>query len=265
MSVDEAGFDSLWVPDHIERTFGDHTLVMYEAGGMLAAIAEATESVSIGASVFNAAWKHPVHLVHSVATLAEISGGRAILGIGSGGRHYEHGFVNAPTDYPFSRFEESVEIVRRLLDGEEVTYDGRFWETAQASIKTVDNHRIPLMIAAQGPKSIDLAFKHADIWNAVDLSGTPNPSQLADRIAAADTAAATHGRAVKRSVDLMLSPVPTPGMDDVPIITGSTGEIIESLATFAEAGFDEVHCYGPSPAEVGGNSWQTIVEAVHTF
>jgi alkanesulfonate monooxygenase SsuD/methylene tetrahydromethanopterin reductase-like flavin-dependent oxidoreductase (luciferase family) len=121
------------------------------------------------------------------------------------------------------------------------------------------------MIAAQGPKSIDLAFKHGDIWNAVDLSGTPDPSQLAERISVADTASAAHERSVQRSVDLMVSPVPLPGMSDVGIITGSAGEIVKALARFVEAGFNEVHCYGPAPSEIGDATWRTIVDAVHTF
>lgn len=265
VSAEDAGFDSLWVPDHIERTFGENLMVMYEAVGMLGAIAESTERVSIGASVHNAVWKHPVHIVHAVATLSEVSGGRAILGIGSGGGHYEQRFVDAPMDYPFSRFKEAVEIIRPLLDGQEVTYNGRFWKTTGARIKGVDTQHIPLMIAAQGPKSIDLAFKHGDIWNAVELSGTPNPSELTERIGAADQASATQGRRLERSVDLMVSPVRMPGMDAIEFITGSTGQIIEALARFAEAGFDEVHCYGPAPSAIGDDSWRTIIDAVHSL
>lgn len=132
VSVEDAGFDSLWVPDHIERTFGESVLSMYEAVGMLGAIDESTTRVTIGASVHNAVWKHPVHIVHAASTLAEISGGRFILGIGSGGRHYEYGFVDAPLDHPFSRFSEAVRIIRSLLDGEEVTYRGEYWKTTEA-------------------------------------------------------------------------------------------------------------------------------------
>jgi len=108
VSVEDAGFDSVFVPDHIERTYGESVLSMYEAVGMLGAMAEATTRIVIGASVHNAAWKHPVHLVHAATTLAEISEGRFILGVGSGGRRYEYGFVDAPVDYPFSRFSEAV-------------------------------------------------------------------------------------------------------------------------------------------------------------
>lgn len=265
VSVEDAGFDSLWVPDHIERTFGEHLMVMYESVGMLAAMAEATERVSIGASVHNAGWKHPVHIVHAVATLSEISGGRAILGIGSGGRHYERGFVDAPMDYPYSRFAEAVRIIRPLLDGEEVTFNGRFWKTTGARIRGIENHRVPLMIAAQGPKAIDLAFRYGDIWNAVDLSGTPNTAQVTERVALANDAYADHGRAVGRSVDLMVSPVPMPGMADMSVITGSSSEIIEALARFADAGFSEIHCYGPAPSEIKSDAWRPIIDAVHSL
>jgi alkanesulfonate monooxygenase SsuD/methylene tetrahydromethanopterin reductase-like flavin-dependent oxidoreductase (luciferase family) len=168
-------------------------------------------------------------------------------------------------DHPYSRFAEAVQIIRPLLDGEEVTFSGRFWGTTGARIRGIETHRIPLMIAAQGPKSIDLAFRYGDIWNAVDLSGTPNASQVAERVAVADRASSDHGRAVERSVDLMVSPVPMREMDDIPIITGSSSEIIEALASFAEAGFSEVHCYGPAPSEIDGDQWLPIVDGVHAL
>lgn len=161
-SVEDVGFDSLWVPDHIERIFGERVISFHESVVMLGAIAECTERISIGASVHNAAWRHPVHLVHAAATLAEVSGGRFILGVGSGGRHYEDGFVDAPLDHPYSRFAESVKIVRSLLDGNEVTYEGRFWKTFESRVTGVTDHPIPLMIAGSGPKSIDLAMRYGD-------------------------------------------------------------------------------------------------------
>ena len=265
VSVEDAGFDSLWVPDHIERDFGASRVSLYESVGVLGAIAEATTRVTLGASVHNAAWKHPVHLVHAAATLSEISEGRAVLGIGAGGRLPEYGFVDAPTDHPFSRFAEAVQIIRPLLDGEEVTYEGRFWKTTGTRIEGIDKYRIPLLIAAQGPKSIGLAFEYGDIWNAVELSGTPNPSEAETRIALADEASVLDGRSPLRSVSLMVSPVPIPGMEDANIITGSTDEIIETLASFAKAGFDEVLCYGPAPSTIGNDAWRPIVEAAHAL
>ena len=265
VSVEDTGFDSVWVPDHIERIFGDMVLSMYDAVSMLGAIAEATTRIALGASVHNAVWKHPAHIVHAASTLAEISGGRFILGIGAGGRHYEYGFVDAPMDHAFSRFSEAVEIIRSLLDGEEVTFEGRFWKTTEARIAGVEKHRIPLMIAAQGPKSVDLAFRYGDEWNAVDLSGMPDTSQLAASIAGANRAQSDHKRSLKRSVDLMISPVPMPGMNSIDMISGNTGEIVEAIHRFSEAGFDEVHCYGPAPSTIGSDVWRPIVEAVHAL
>ncbi|MEN8240101.1 MAG: LLM class flavin-dependent oxidoreductase [Actinomycetota bacterium] len=265
MSVEDVGFDSLWVPDHIERPFDDATMSMYEAVSLLGAIAECTERVSFGAAVHNAAWRHPLHLVHMAVALAEISGGRFVLAVGAGGRHYEYSFVDAPVDHPYSRFVEAIEIMRALLDGETVTYEGRFWRTFEGRVAGVEDHAIPLTIAANGRKSIDLAFRLGDEWNVVDLSGTPDASMLADRITSADAAAMSSGREIARSVDLLVSPVPMPVMPEVPVITGSPGEMIEALGRFAEAGFDAVNCYGPSPAEVGATAWQQIVDAVHAL
>ncbi|MEN8041437.1 MAG: LLM class flavin-dependent oxidoreductase [Actinomycetota bacterium] len=263
VSVEDVGFDSVWVPDHIEKDLGGRTMSFYNSTVMLGAIAEATHHVVIGALVNNAAWHHPFRLVHGAAALAEISNDRFALSVGAGSGLGEYGLVDAPTDHAYSRFAESVKIMRRLLDGEEVTDEGRFWRTTGARVTGIEQYRIPLVVGATGPRSIDLAFRYGDEWNTFDLSGTPVPSVLADRISAADAAQTEHHRQVRRSVDLMVSPAPMPGMEHVPTISGTPDDIVESLTSFHDAGFDEIHCYGPPPSVVGEVLWRPIIDGVH--
>ena len=104
------------------------------------------------------------------------------------------------------------------------------------------------------------------------MSGTPpiyqehqNISQLTEQITTANQAAANQGRSLTRSVDLMVSPVPIPGMDDINTISGSTSEVVEVLNRFSDAGFAEVHCYGPAPSTIRSDAWRPIIEAVHSL
>lgn len=267
ISVEEAGFDSLWVPDHIEKDLGGQTMAFYDAVAMLGGVAEVTSRVSIGASVHNAALRHPFRLAQAALTLDEMSNGRFVLGIGAGSRGYEYGYVGGSTDHGFSRFAESVEIVASLVRGGEATFEGRFWRVNEARIIGIESRDIPLMIGASGPRSIDLAFRWGDEWNTVEIA-EPTPENLAERVALADQAAAQYQRNIRRSVDLMVSPVPAwghPRIPSLPTITGSPEQIAESLLAFADIGFDEVHCYGPAPYQAGNAAWLRIIDLLHAY
>ncbi|HZD21914.1 MAG TPA: LLM class flavin-dependent oxidoreductase [Acidimicrobiia bacterium] len=267
ISVEEAGFDSLWVPDHIEKDLGGETMAFYDVVAMLGGIAEITSRVSIGASVHNAALRHPFRLAHAALTLDEMSSGRFVLGIGAGSRGYEYGYVGGSTDHGFSRFTESVEIVASLLKGGEVTFEGRFWRTNEARVMGIEARDVPLMIGATGRRTIDLAFRWGDEWNTVEIA-EPTPENLAERVALADKAAAQYQRSVRRSIDLMVSPVPAwghPHIPALPAITGSPEQIAESLLAFADIGFDEVHCYGPAPYQAGSAAWLRIIDLLHAY
>lgn len=263
-SVEDVGFDSLWVPDHMEKELGGEETAFYDAIAMLGGLADATSRVTLGASVHNAALRHPFRLAHAAVTLDEISGGRFVLGIGAGGGGYEYRHLDVDRRFGFSRLAESLQIVAPLLRGEEVSFRGRFFACDQARLLTAPDHTIPLMIGAASPRTIDLAFGWGDEWNTVELR-RPVVDALADRVALANEAAAKHQRPVRRSVDLMVAPTAGTAarLPELAAITGEPEEIAATLLGFASLGFDEVHCYGPAPSQEGGDGWAAIIDQVH--
>ena len=84
------------------------------------------------------------------ATVDDISGGRLVLGLGAGWNETEYRAFGLPYDHRVSRFEESFEIVRRLVAGERVTLDGRFWSADDLVLLPPPARRIPLMIGSNG-------------------------------------------------------------------------------------------------------------------
>jgi len=263
-SVEDVGFDSLWVPDHMEKELGGETTAFNDAIAMLGGLADVTSRVAIGASVHNAALRHPFRLAHAAVTLDEISEGRFVLGIGAGGGGYEYRHLDVGRGFGYSRLAESVRIVASLLQGEEVSFRARFFSCDQARLLTAPDHTIPLMIGAASPRTIDLAFRWGDEWNTFELRN-PTVGNLAERVALADQAAARQQRVVRRSVDLMVAPgaQPTSPLKGLVAITGEPAEIAETLLGFADLGFDEVHCYGPAPSQEGGQGWSAIIERLH--
>ena len=99
------------------------------------------------------------------ATVDEISGGRFVLGLGAGSVEIEHSIFGLPVERRVSRFAESFEIVRRLLAGERVTFDGRYWSADDAVLLPEPARRVPLMAGSIGPRMLGLTLPHVDWWN----------------------------------------------------------------------------------------------------
>lgn len=265
VSLEEVGFDSVWVPDHIEKEMNGQTYSFLDAIALLGGIADATTRITIGASVHNAALRHPFRLAHAAVTLDEISDGRLILGVGAGAGGYEHRFLSGSAGSGFARFAESIEVIAGLLRGGKVDFDGQHWQLEGARLLGAGDRHIPLMIGARGPKTIDLAFRWGDEWNTFELAD-PRPESLEDRVELADAAEKLHQRDVRRSLDVMVSfdnSTSDQGMPAIPAITGDPEKVADQLLAFAGIGFDEVHCYGPAPSQRGGQGWERVVEILH--
>src|SRR5215208_8276288 len=132
-AAEEAGFDSIWVGDHLlYRGDGTAERGPWEAWTLLGALAAATERVELGPLVACTAFHPPGLIARMAATLAEVSGGRFVLGLGAGWNEEEFRAFGLPFDRRVSRFEESFAIVRRLLAGERVTLEGRHWQAQDA-------------------------------------------------------------------------------------------------------------------------------------
>ena len=150
--AEETGFQDVWFPDHY---------FIREVYGALALAAAATTRVHLGTAVTSPYLRHPVLLASAVATLDEISGGRAIFGLGVGGHEFPSQ-LNVKLDKPIAACREAVEIVRRLLAGETVTHGGKIFSVQAAKLGFTPSRRIPVYLAARGPQMLQLAGEIAD-------------------------------------------------------------------------------------------------------
>ena len=109
---------------------------------------------------------HPPGLIaRMAAAIDEISGGRFVLGVGSGWNEPEFRAFGLPFDHRASRFLESFEIIRRLLAGEHVTSEGRFWQVEDAVLLPPPARVTPIMLGTSGPRQLAATLPHADSWN----------------------------------------------------------------------------------------------------
>lgn len=137
---------------------------------LLALIARSTKNICIGPSVVNPYTTHPALLVASVATLDEISNGRAYFGLGAGGSAILKPLSIKMWEKPIARLRETILIARKLLRGETVTFDGRILKLNRAKLEFPPKREIPIYLAARGPKMLALAGELAD---GVNLGAVP--------------------------------------------------------------------------------------------
>ena len=165
-SAEEVGFESIWLGDHLlYRGDGREERGPWEVWTQLAAIAAVTSRVRLGPLVACASFHAPGVIAKMASSVDDISGGRFVLGLGAGWNETEYRAFGLPYDHRVSRFEESFEIVRRLVAGERVTLDGRFWSADDLVLLPPPARRIPLMIGSNGPRMLSIALPHVDWWN----------------------------------------------------------------------------------------------------
>ena len=244
-AAEEVGFHSIWVGDHyLYRGGGRPERGPWEAWTVLSALAAITERVRLGPLVASLAFHNPAVLAKKAATLAEISGGRFNLGVGAGWNRTEFDAFGLPFDHRASRFEEAFEIVRRLLDGERVTHEGRFHSVMDAILIPAARHRPRLVTGTEGDRLLRATLPHVDGWNTWFDDIGNSPEGFAARSAHISAIAEEVGRdpseidrsacvlvsvdpsAVERPVDPAYPPVALDSLDD-------------HLRRMSEAGADE--------------------------
>lgn len=140
--------------------------------GVLAAIALATERVQLGPGVTNPYSRHPALVAASIATLDELSDGRAVLGLGAGGTN--HRTLGVERAAPVATLRETIRLVRGLLGGKTVTIEGRI--VARDAVLDFEPRRaeVPIYLGARGPRMLELAGEVADaaiVGNVATVEG----------------------------------------------------------------------------------------------
>jgi F420-dependent oxidoreductase-like protein len=171
--AEEGGFDTVLVMDHFYQlpTIGTPDQPMLEAYTALGALATATKRVQLGTLVTGNTYRNPTLLAKIITTLDVVSGGRAILGIGTGWFELEHdqlGFEFGTFTDRFNRLEEALQIILPMIKGERPTFSGKWYHTKEAMANPRFRDHIPLMIGGSGEKkTFRLAAQHFDHLNII--------------------------------------------------------------------------------------------------
>jgi probable F420-dependent oxidoreductase len=250
IGAEAAGFDSLWVYDHLLFRFpGEPENGIHPAWTVLAAIAEATHRVELGTLVMCTEFRNPALLAKMAATLDHLSGGRLILGIGCGWHDPEYDAFGYPTDHKVGRFEDSLTIIRALIREGRATHEGTFHSVHDAVLLPPARPDMPILIAAKRPRMLELTARHADAWNMAWF-GEPSERLANTRRDLAAicvqvgrdpaTLAITVGVTV-RYPDLLPAPTPGDGSHaevETPALSGDADAVAAGLRHHAELGAD---------------------------
>jgi len=166
--LDRLGFHSAWVCDHVYGVPAPN-LPILEAWTELAAVAAITARIELGTLVTPPFFRNPAILAKQIATLDQISGGRAIAGLGAG--WFETEFTGTGCAFPalgerMKALEETAILLRRLWSEERTTFAGRHFRVSEAWSEPKPVRRVPILIGGAGEKVLlRIAAQHADIWN----------------------------------------------------------------------------------------------------
>ena len=234
--ADEGGADSLWVADHFFYRDEQVEIGLHEAFTLLTAVAAVTTRVQVGPLVAATSFRSPGMLAKIAATLDSVAEGRLILGLGCGWHEAEYKSFGYPFDHRVGRFEEIVVAVRALLRGERVSVTGRWMELNDAVILPRPERDIPLLIASNGPRMLDITARFADAWQAAWFAGPDDEfrSQRAALLEACERASRTRGIEIYVGVDA------TNEADDDPHLPIDASANADALGAWANEDVDHV-------------------------
>ena len=250
LAAEAAGWDSLWIDDHLLADEGDPSDPKLEGWSTLSALAVLTGRCRLGLLVAANTFRNPGLTAKAATTLDHLSGGRFALGLGGGWFEREHdafGFdFGAGFGERLDRLDEAVGLIRRLLDGETVTHDGRFYSMHDAVCAPRPiQPRLPILIGGSGPtKTLRTAARYADLWN-----GYGAPERIAETSNILRERCGEAGRsfdAIERTVtlDAVIRDTPTAARD-------AWADTVRANRLEDQAGSDGTDrglCFGGSPS-----------------
>jgi F420-dependent oxidoreductase-like protein len=250
--AEATGWDGVWVADHFMGNAPGPVpaeIPMLEAGSVVAALGAAVPRVRIGTLVYGNTYRHPAVLANMAATADHVSGGRFVLGIGTGwqvNEHEQYGIDLPPVRERVDRFEEAVQIVRSLLHEPTTTFAGKHYRLTDALCEPKPvQAELPILIGAKGDRMLGIAARFADEWNAWGL-----PDVIAERSAVLDARCEAAGRdpdEIGRSAQALLfftgDDCEAERLADTlprPVLAGTVGRLRDVVAAYAEAGLTEL-------------------------
>jgi probable F420-dependent oxidoreductase len=247
-AAEAVGFDSIWVGDHLlYRSDGRRPeRGPWDAWTLLAGLAAVTDRIRLGPLVACASFHPPGMLARMAATVDELSGGRLIFGIGAGWNEAEFRAFGIPFDRRASRFEEAFEIFWRLLSGERVTVEGRYWSVDDAVLLPRPARRPPVMVGSNGDRILRATLARVDMWNTWfdGYGNTPEGfARLNDAITATARDCGRDPDEVERTACVLVvvdrANQERPVERGIKPLEGDAKRIAAGLDELAEAGADE--------------------------
>ena len=169
--AEEGGYDCAWLPE----TWGR------DAVTVLTAMAERTEAIDVGSSILNTYSRSPALLGQTAATLQEVSDGRFRLGLGPSGPVVIENWHGMEYGNPLKRTRETVEIVRQVLSGDTVDYDGDDFQLSGFRLRCeAPDPSPPVEVTGMGPKAVELAGRFADGWHGIMLTPEGTEERIED-------------------------------------------------------------------------------------
>jgi F420-dependent oxidoreductase-like protein len=249
-------FDSAWVFDHFYPIFGDPKGPCLEGWTSLAALAQATSRIKVGTMVNGMPYRHPAVTANMAATLDIVSGGRFQLGLGAGWYQLEadaYGITLGDSlTERFDRFDESVEIIVRMLTDEETTFAGKYFTVTNArnEPKGPQQPHPPVTIGGTGERrTLRTVARWADHWNAAPLEA----DVWRHKVSVLEGHCADVGRdpaEIEKSMMVRFSPDDLPGLD-------------EQLRKVTDLGVDTAIVNLPSPHSA--DHVEIVAEAIARF
>lgn len=242
--VEELGFDTLWLADEllwkVEKWPG--TRGFWESASLVGALAATTSRISLGSWVFSALHRNPALTVRIAETLDEITGGRFVFGFGAG--HDGNSSFGYATDNTVTRYVEALAIVMPLLREGHASFAGRYHRVDDLENRPRGPRpgRIPLMLGGNGPRTIALAARHADIWSAL-ATGDSRPEAFAERIRLAEQSCTDIGRdpaSLKKSASVWVRASSSLDASEQifgEMLPGDPARLAEAAHQFGELGF----------------------------
>jgi alkanesulfonate monooxygenase SsuD/methylene tetrahydromethanopterin reductase-like flavin-dependent oxidoreductase (luciferase family) len=165
---EENGADSLWLSDHLIRTFKPDSPYR-DAWSLLPALAAATSKAYVGVLVTCNSFRQPAVLARSILTVDEISEGRLIIGMGAGWYKAEHEILGLPFPRkPVRALRSSLDIITTMVHNESVPYfeTPDYRPLQHVIIRPRPTGTCPILVGGHGPRILDIAVDYAQIWNS---------------------------------------------------------------------------------------------------
>jgi F420-dependent oxidoreductase-like protein len=256
-AAEDYGYQCLFRSDHY--TIGPPDQDSLETWISLTFAADHTQRIEFGPLVCPTTFRHPALTARMGAQVDDLSGGRLVLGLGTGWHQREHAQFGIPfydVSTRYEMLEDALEVTTRLFTSDKpVSYDGKHYQLNEAIMLPRPQRKTPILIGGHGMnKTLPLVARYADEWNGVYITAQAYRERCT-RLDELLAAAGRNPRDLKRSLmtelifgkddaelkrNLEKSPEPADKLLTWNRVVGTTSQVIDQLGAYAEAGVERI-------------------------